>query len=205
MVILSMLCFICAGRTLLGFCLLTCTFISLISSGSGRTSNEFQPCSKPCPLCAIFMRFVIIILFLFFRLATFGQRSVLPIRDTCSTFGIACGMVGLPQLSIMQTVYLVNKLDSVKLFTWLNSDNPQNQIHGYIGLYFMKRNGIALTEKQSRLMKKIEQSESRVNCCNGCIIGLKEKMSTLLNKKALTSYYKWYLRKDYEGIKERIK
>ncbi|MFZ1790888.1 MAG: hypothetical protein WAT92_21365 [Saprospiraceae bacterium] len=36
--------------TLLGFCLLNCTFISLISSGSGRTSNEFQPCSKPCPV-----------------------------------------------------------------------------------------------------------------------------------------------------------
>ncbi|WP_460559845.1 hypothetical protein [Ferruginibacter profundus] len=23
-----------------------------VSSGSGRTSNEFQPCSKPCPLAA---------------------------------------------------------------------------------------------------------------------------------------------------------
>lgn len=53
MVILSLLCFIWAGQTSLGFCLLTCTFISLISSGSGRTSNEFQPCSKPCSLCAI--------------------------------------------------------------------------------------------------------------------------------------------------------
>ena len=56
MVILSLLCFIWAGRTLLGFCLLTCTFISLISSGSGRTSNEFQPCSKPCPLAKILLR-----------------------------------------------------------------------------------------------------------------------------------------------------
>jgi hypothetical protein len=54
MVILSQLCFIWAGRSSLGFCLLTCTFTSLISSGSGRTSNEFQPCSKPCPLAVIF-------------------------------------------------------------------------------------------------------------------------------------------------------
>jgi hypothetical protein len=52
MVILSLLCFIWAGHSLLGFGLLTCTFISLSSSGSGRTSNEFQPCSKPCPLWA---------------------------------------------------------------------------------------------------------------------------------------------------------
>jgi hypothetical protein len=51
--ILSLLCFIWAGPTLLGFCLLACTFISLINSGSGQTSNEFQPCSKPCPLATI--------------------------------------------------------------------------------------------------------------------------------------------------------
>jgi ketosteroid isomerase-like protein len=51
--IFSLLCFIRAGQSILGFCLLTCTFISLISSGSGRTSNEFQPCSKPCPLAAM--------------------------------------------------------------------------------------------------------------------------------------------------------
>jgi len=49
MVILSLLCFIWAGRTLLGFCLLTYTFISLISSGSGQTSNEFQPFSNAGP------------------------------------------------------------------------------------------------------------------------------------------------------------
>jgi hypothetical protein len=35
MVIFSLLCFIWAGRSLLSFCLLTCTFISLFSSGSG--------------------------------------------------------------------------------------------------------------------------------------------------------------------------
>jgi hypothetical protein len=34
MVILSLLYFIWAGPTLLGFCLLTCTLISLFSSGS---------------------------------------------------------------------------------------------------------------------------------------------------------------------------
>jgi hypothetical protein len=35
MVILSLLCFVWAGPTPPGFCLLTCTFISLISNGSG--------------------------------------------------------------------------------------------------------------------------------------------------------------------------
>jgi hypothetical protein len=51
-VILSLLCFNWAGQTSPGFCLLTCTFISLISSGSGRTQQLFQPCSKPRSLGA---------------------------------------------------------------------------------------------------------------------------------------------------------
>jgi hypothetical protein len=50
MVILSLLCFIWAGQTSLGFCLLTCTFISLISSGSGRTQQQFQPCKQALPV-----------------------------------------------------------------------------------------------------------------------------------------------------------
>jgi len=37
-VILSLLCFIWAGRTLLGFCLLTCTFISLTCLPAGRSA-----------------------------------------------------------------------------------------------------------------------------------------------------------------------
>jgi len=55
MVILSLLCFIRAGHTLLGFCLLTCTFISLISSGSGRTQQQFQPCKQALPVSGKFM------------------------------------------------------------------------------------------------------------------------------------------------------
>jgi hypothetical protein len=52
--ILSLLCFIWAGRTLLGFCLLTCTFISLFSSGSGRTQQQFQPCKQALPVGCYF-------------------------------------------------------------------------------------------------------------------------------------------------------
>jgi hypothetical protein len=77
--ILSLLCFIWAGRTLLGFCLLTCTFISLISSGSGPTSNEFQPCSKPCPLCVIMetlYKFILTFFISTFTMATFGQNYI---------------------------------------------------------------------------------------------------------------------------------
>jgi hypothetical protein len=66
---------------IVGFCLLTCTVISLISSGSGRTSNEFQPCSKPCPLAAICpskfyrMKIIPLILVQLFTLAAIGQTK----------------------------------------------------------------------------------------------------------------------------------
>ena len=39
MVILSLLCFIWAGQTSLGFCLLPCTFISLISPDKYRDTG----------------------------------------------------------------------------------------------------------------------------------------------------------------------
>jgi hypothetical protein len=48
--ILSLLFFIWAGRSNLGFCLLTFTFISLISSGYGRTQQLFQPCKQALPV-----------------------------------------------------------------------------------------------------------------------------------------------------------
>jgi hypothetical protein len=46
MVILSLLYFIWAGRTLLSFYLLTCTFISIINSGSALVQQLFQPCKQ---------------------------------------------------------------------------------------------------------------------------------------------------------------
>jgi len=45
--ILSLLCFIWAGHTLLSFWLLTCTFISLISSGSGGRAMNSSPAASP--------------------------------------------------------------------------------------------------------------------------------------------------------------
>jgi len=50
MVILSLLCFIWAGHTLLGFCLLTCTFISLISSGSGADTATIPALQQALPV-----------------------------------------------------------------------------------------------------------------------------------------------------------
>jgi hypothetical protein len=73
MVILSLLCFIWAGRTLLGFCLLT-----LISSGSGRTQLLFQPCKQALPVGGNFFEHHILI----GNLTKYSQKIKLPYRTT---------------------------------------------------------------------------------------------------------------------------
>jgi hypothetical protein len=44
--------FVPAGLASLNFCLLACTFITLFSSGSGRTEFYSHTCIKPCSLAA---------------------------------------------------------------------------------------------------------------------------------------------------------
>ena len=84
------------------------------------------------------MRLLLTILLLMFGHAVLAQYSV-PISDTCGRFGIACYHSGSPQNSMLQTIYLVNKQDKSKLVSWLKSNIPENQVHGYIGLFLCKK------------------------------------------------------------------
>lgn len=69
---------------IVGPCLLSFTFISLISSGSGRTSNEFQPCSKPCPLAVTQM-----------RLYSFISILIISFASSCNYFTKSSHKVGI--------------------------------------------------------------------------------------------------------------
>ena len=149
-------------------------------------------------LCAIFMRLTVTILF--FSLGYFASsQSILPINDTCGRFGIACYNSGLPQRSILQTIYLVNNLKKTQLLTWMNSEISENQVHGYVGLYFMKRNGLTLSQEEIGLMKKIKHLKSPVDFCQDAKYG-KEKISTLLTRKMISSYYSWYVSHGYKDF-----
>jgi hypothetical protein len=146
------------------------------------------------------MRVLLIIAFLLSGRITSAQPSILPISDTCKGFGIACGIVGVPPVSMMQTIYLVNHLDKPRLLTWLISENPYNQIHGYIGLYFMTRNGLTLTQEEKDLMNIVDHRETTIEYCEGCIVGLHDNISNLLTQKRIKGYYRWYVKSGYQRL-----
>jgi hypothetical protein len=151
-------------------------------------------------LAAIFMRALLTIVFLLCGRITTAQPFILPISDTCKGFGIACGIAGITPVPMMQTAYLVNHLDKSRLLTWLISENPYNQIHGYIGLYFMKRNGLTLTQEEKDLMKIVDHRETVIEYCQGCTLGLKDKISNLLTQKRIKGYYRWYIKSGYQRL-----
>lgn len=146
------------------------------------------------------MKSLFFILTLVTQLHMNGQRSD-STTLTCGMFGTSCGITGSPETSIKKTVSYVNTNDKGKLLKWLNSDSAQDNIHGFVGLYFMKRNGIKLTKEEEAKMKELRQSESIINYCRGCAFGLRAKLKDLLTYKNLNHYYQWYL---LSGMKNYI-
>ena len=108
-------------------------------------------------------------------------------------FGYACGIGGSPLPYMLRTVKLVNNSEKEKLYAMLVSENPQDQIYGYVGLYFYKSNGNKLSKNETQQMKTVQQSEQIVTYCRGCFFGLEAPLKDLLRKKRLKSYYRWYV------------
>ncbi|HEX7844555.1 MAG TPA: hypothetical protein VF476_02075 [Chitinophagaceae bacterium] len=101
---------------------------------------------------------------------------------------------------MLQTVVYVNNSENTKLLQWLISSNPQNKVHGYVGLYFMKKNGYKLSKIEEDEMKKLEKAEDTIDHCLGCIFGLTSSIKSLITKKNLAYYYKWYSRFGYKTM-----
>jgi hypothetical protein len=118
----------------------------------------------------------------------------------CGKFGVGCGVRGSPQPSIVKTCELVNKNDKEKLKQWCTSLSPQDRIHGVIGLYFLKSNGIALTSDEESLIKLNQNSDTLVEFCQGCTEGPFDTMKSLINSKALKYYYNWYKAYGYSRL-----
>jgi hypothetical protein len=144
------------------------------------------------------MRTLAFILFLLVTDTAVAQFTM-PVSDTCKTFGIACSIDGSPQQSMLQTIYLANNQKEAELLKWLKSDIPQNQIHGFIGLHFMKQNGFVLSPVENELMNKVQNSSSAIDYCMGCIFS-SQHLSSLLTKKNLKLYYTWYIRSHYNRL-----
>ena len=122
-------------------------------------------------------------------LAQTNQRS----DSSCGTLGFACGIVGSTTESTLKMIQCANRKDKAMLLHWLNSSNPQDKVHGYVGLYFMERDGNKLTRKEKRIMKHTRDLNLYVSYCEGCDIGNKEKLNILLSKEKLAEFYRYYI------------
>lgn len=118
----------------------------------------------------------------------------------CGKFGIGCGVRGIPQPSIVKTCEMVNRNRKEELKLWCVSLSPQDRIHGVIGLYFLKLNGVTLTSDEEALIKLNQNSEVLVEFCQGCTEGPFDTMKSLINPKALKYYYNWYKTYGYSRL-----
>src|SRR5215471_18759666 len=107
--------------------------------------------------CVQFMRATFVIIFAFILYS--GKTQIVTSNDsTYGSFGIACGIGGEPEKSTVLMISLVNRNEKAKLLTLLESENPQNKIHGYVGLFFYEKNGHSLSHEEKKKMKEAQNS-----------------------------------------------
>lgn len=145
------------------------------------------------------MKTVLSFICFLFACSAQAQYTFLPISDTCGTFGIACGITGSTPKSVLQTIYLVNNHQKDPLIKWLHSNIPENKIHGYVGLYFMQRNGEVLSQTEKEAMALVQKDTAMVGYCRGCLLG-REKVSDILQRKRLKNYYNWYIQTNQKSV-----
>jgi hypothetical protein len=103
-----------------------------------------------------------------------------------------CGYDGQPLKTMARTIELVNDTNRIELLKLITSKSPQSKIHGYVGLYFIQKNGVVLTEIERKKMKRVERMHSKVKFCEGCFFGLIDNLSNLISEEKLEIYYSWY-------------
>lgn len=139
------------------------------------------------------MKYLRTLMILVFLLLSIVPSAQLNYKDSLNVmFGHACGIGGSALPYMLRTVKLVNNSDKSKLLAMLVSANPQDKIHGYVGLYFFKRNGNKLDDSVLQQMKRVKKSDEIVTYCRSCFYGLHAAMKELLKRKRLQTYYNWY-------------
>ncbi|RZM30319.1 MAG: hypothetical protein EOO88_01130 [Pedobacter sp.] len=132
-----------------------------------------------------------------FSTALRSQPSVAPeraIADThCTYLSQFCTVKGLPEPSISQVYDLVNAGHSKQLVHWLHSADPQDQVHGYIGIWLLKKKkGFVPTLAMLERMMDIEHS---IDFVNFCMSGYSERyglVGTAVTSRNLQSHYRQY-------------
>lgn len=116
-------------------------------------------------------------------------------------FGYACGIGGSPQPYLLKTIRLVNNYDSITLRKYAASNNSQEKIHGLVGLYFLKENGVKLSDEDKTSIKMAQKSDEIIILCEGCFFGRQQKLKELITQKMLRRYYDWYTKTGWTTYK----
>jgi len=105
------------------------------------------------------------------------------------TFGTFCGIAGTPPDKCQEMLELVKERNYRELAKWLKSINPEVATYGYIGLEFLKQKGIGILQEEFELMAELSKSEIQLNTCEGCILGVTERICEVLSKMKLKQMY----------------
>jgi hypothetical protein len=104
-------------------------------------------------------------------------------------YGTFCSFAGSPPKKCEEMLNLVNENNYNQLAQWLKSINPELATYGYVGLYFLEQKGVELLPAELKRMEELEKLNIQINICEGCIFGITEKTSKILNKNELRQNY----------------
>jgi hypothetical protein len=82
--------------------------------------------------------------------------------------GLGCGESVTAPEQLSQILTIAHKKDNKAFDSWLKSANVEKQIYALIGLYFMRKEGLKITEEQQKIIEQIKNKRGKINLCRGC-------------------------------------
>ena len=104
-------------------------------------------------------------------------------------YGIFCSIDGSPPDMCKEMIYFVNTKRYSNLSEWLHSLNPEIVAYGYMGLYMLAMEGLGISEKDLKRMNLVEQDETELYVCEGCVFGAKNSLKNVLEENILNQNY----------------
>ncbi len=110
-------------------------------------------------------------------------REMMEMWRTRNLFTLACGFDGKQIPVEARKLYqYVAREKPEPLINWLVSVDPELQTYGALGLLELKRKGIVLPAKVWELIDHLRRRDSTIYTCTGCIVGVPQSFSQLLEQ-----------------------
>lgn len=145
-------------------------------------------------------RLFVILLFFISNIVVAQSNTQPPEYTIIAIFGTGCGPLPEPPRSMLEAGIYAHAQDKAPLLQWLHSPFSQQHVFGFIGLYFMVRDGLHLTADEKKAMKEVQHSKTLIAYCRGCIVPPAKPVKRVLTKRRLKSMYAWYRRQVERGV-----